>query len=94
MVEKADMAAVSSVDQTKLEELQPESNPARQTRTVQEDPRYIMRIESSPEFIGLDLTRQTPGYSNRPYRSPATLLDGTNVRLNWNIESDMNFYWI
>jgi hypothetical protein len=24
----------------------------------------------------------------------ATLLDGTNVRLNWNIESDMNVYWI
>jgi hypothetical protein len=23
-----------------------------------------------------------------------TLLDGTNVRLNWNIESDMNVYWI
>ncbi len=22
------------------------------------------------------------------------LLDGTNVRLNWNIESDMNVYWI
>ncbi len=24
----------------------------------------------------------------------ATLLDGTNVRLNWNIESDLNVYWI
>ncbi len=24
----------------------------------------------------------------------STLLDGTNVRLNWNIESDMNVYWI
>jgi hypothetical protein len=23
-----------------------------------------------------------------------TLLDGTNVRLNWNIESDLNVYWI
>jgi hypothetical protein len=23
---------------------------------------------------------------------PRTLLDGTNVRLNWNIESDMNVY--
>jgi hypothetical protein len=23
-----------------------------------------------------------------------TLLDGTNVRLNWNIESDMNVCWI
>jgi hypothetical protein len=23
-----------------------------------------------------------------------TLLDGTNVRLNWNIESDLNAYWI
>ncbi len=22
------------------------------------------------------------------------LLDGTNVRLKWNIESDMNVYWI
>jgi hypothetical protein len=27
------------------------------------------------------------------YRA-TTLLDGTNVRLNWNIESDMNVYWI
>ncbi len=26
--------------------------------------------------------------------SPSALLDGTNVRLNWNIESDMNVYWI
>jgi hypothetical protein len=24
----------------------------------------------------------------------ATLLDGTNVRLNWSIESDLNVYWI
>jgi hypothetical protein len=24
----------------------------------------------------------------------ATLLDGSNVRLNWNIESDMNVNWI
>jgi hypothetical protein len=24
----------------------------------------------------------------------STLLDGTNVRLNWNIESDLNVYWI
>jgi hypothetical protein len=23
-----------------------------------------------------------------------TLLNGTNVRLNWNIESEMNVYWI
>ncbi len=23
-----------------------------------------------------------------------TLLHGTNVRLNWNIESDMKVYWI
>ncbi len=23
-----------------------------------------------------------------------TLLDGSNVRLNWNIESDMNVHWI
>ncbi len=23
-----------------------------------------------------------------------TLLDGSNVRLNWNIESDMNVNWI
>jgi len=23
-----------------------------------------------------------------------TLLNGSNVRLNWNIESDMNVYWI
>jgi hypothetical protein len=23
-----------------------------------------------------------------------TLLDGSNVRLNWNIESDLNVYWI
>jgi hypothetical protein len=23
-----------------------------------------------------------------------TLLDDTNVRLNWNIESDLNVYWI
>jgi hypothetical protein len=23
-----------------------------------------------------------------------TLLDGTNVRLNWNIESDLNVHWI
>ena len=22
-----------------------------------------------------------------------TLLNGTNVRLNWNIESDLNLYW-
>ncbi len=27
-------------------------------------------------------------------QSWATLLYGTNVRLNWNIESDMNVYWI
>ncbi len=26
--------------------------------------------------------------------SESTLLDGTNVRLNWNIESDLNVYWI
>jgi hypothetical protein len=24
----------------------------------------------------------------------STLLDGSNVRLNWNIESDMNVNWI
>jgi hypothetical protein len=24
----------------------------------------------------------------------STLLDGTNLRLNWNIESDLNVYWI
>jgi hypothetical protein len=24
----------------------------------------------------------------------STLLDGSNVRLNWNIESDLNVYWI
>ncbi len=24
----------------------------------------------------------------------AALLDGSNVRLNWNIESDMNVHWI
>ncbi len=30
-----------------------------------------------------------------PYgRLVATLLDGSNVRLNWNIESDMNVHWI
>ncbi len=27
-------------------------------------------------------------------RKIATLLDGSNVRLNWNIESDMNVNWI
>jgi hypothetical protein len=29
-----------------------------------------------------------------PSYSLATLLDGRNVRLNWNIESDMNVNWI
>ncbi len=53
------MAAASSVNQTKPEESQLESSSARQTRTVQEDPRYIRRIESSPAFIGLELTWQT-----------------------------------
>jgi hypothetical protein len=28
------------------------------------------------------------------YIDVVTLLDGTNLRLNWNIESDMNVYWI
>jgi hypothetical protein len=28
------------------------------------------------------------------HRTVTALLDGTNVRLNWNIESDMNVYWI
>jgi hypothetical protein len=28
------------------------------------------------------------------YEEAVTLLDGTNVRLNWNIESDLNVYWI
>jgi hypothetical protein len=28
------------------------------------------------------------------YFSLYTLLEGTNVRLNWNIESDLNVYWI
>ncbi len=28
------------------------------------------------------------------YTFRCTLLDGTNVRLNWNIESDLNVYWI
>ncbi len=27
-------------------------------------------------------------------RKKPALLDGTNVRLNWNIESDLNVYWI
>ncbi len=56
------MEAESSVNQTKPEESQLESSPARQTRTVQEDPRYIMRMESSPAFIGLELARQTPSF--------------------------------
>ncbi len=32
-------------------------------------------------------------YSKRLFIFP-TLLDGSNVRLNWNIESDMNVNWI
>jgi hypothetical protein len=31
---------------------------------------------------------------NRHMQSTTTLLDGSNVRLNWNIESDMNVHWI
>ncbi len=27
-------------------------------------------------------------------RGGSTLLDGSNVRLNWNIESDVNVHWI
>jgi hypothetical protein len=52
------VAAESSENQTKPEESQLESSPARQTRTVQEDPRYsihIRRMKSSPAFIGLEL---------------------------------------
>jgi hypothetical protein len=30
----------------------------------------------------------------RRERERGTLLDGSNVRLNWNIESDMNVNWI
>jgi hypothetical protein len=56
------VAAESSVNQTKPEDSQPESSPARQTRTVQEDPRYIRRMEFSPAFIGLELAWQTLDY--------------------------------
>jgi hypothetical protein len=31
---------------------------------------------------------------SRDAQLQATLLDGTNVRLNWNIESEMNVHWI
>jgi hypothetical protein len=36
------------------------------------------------------------GGMDRPSRikSDPTLLDGTNVRLNWNIKSDLNVCWI
>jgi hypothetical protein len=40
---------------------------------------------------------KTPGVYKKRWQGsahPATLLDGTNVRLNWNIESDLNVYWI
>jgi hypothetical protein len=56
------VAAASSVKETKPAEPQTESSPERQTRTVQEDPRFIRRMESSPALIGLELTRQTLDY--------------------------------
>jgi hypothetical protein len=34
------------------------------------------------------------GYAIAVVLAVTSLLDGTNVRLNWNIESDLNVYWI
>ncbi len=74
------MAAESSENQTKPEESQPESSPARQTRTVQEDPRYIRRMESSPAFIWLEQTRQTPGYFKQTSQKSS---QATTLQSNW-----------
>ncbi len=51
----------------------------------------VVRIgseKSLPPFLSLSLAGRGFVYIN------ITLLDGTNVRLNWNIESDLNVYWI
>jgi hypothetical protein len=34
------------------------------------------------------------GFQGQQKIADFALLDGTNVRLNWNIESDLNVYWI
>jgi len=47
-----------------------------------------VRIQSSLKITTMcDISKRV---ANTLY----TLLDGTNVRLNWNIESDLNVYWI
>ncbi len=50
-------------------------------------------------YVGLStvtakLKADSVGHEEIAGVSRPTLLDGTNVRLNWNIESDMNVYWI
>jgi hypothetical protein len=37
---------------------------------------------------------QEDGRARNCRQAVVALLDGTNVRLNWNIESDLNVYWI
>ncbi len=44
------------------------------------------------KYIYVVITAKQFGISRD--REQDTLLDGNNVRLNWNIESDLNVYWI